>query len=72
MADHQVVGKVGRVTAPITPGHMGEVMISVRGGTEAYNAYGHKPDDHIAKGSRVVVVEYMPPRTVVVSDDTFD
>jgi len=72
MADHQVVGKMGRVTATISPGHLGEVMISVRGGTEAFNAYGHTPDDHIVRGTRVVVVEYLPPRTVVVSDDTLD
>jgi len=29
-----VVGKLGRVTAEITPGHLGEVLIEVRQGTK--------------------------------------
>ncbi len=42
-------------------------MIPVRGGTEHFNAYGVNGDDEFAAGTRVVVVEYYPPRTVVVS-----
>lgn len=67
MADHQVVGKMGRVTGTIAPGRLGEVMISVRGGTEAYHAYACDDGDTIATGRRIVVVEYYPPRTVIVS-----
>ena len=31
---YDVIGKMGRVTADITPGHLGEVLIEVRQGTE--------------------------------------
>ena len=67
MVEQEMVGRVGRVTGRITPGHLGEVMIAVRGGSEAFNAYGSDPGETIGKGTRVVVVEYFPPRTVVVS-----
>ena len=33
-----VVGKLARVTADITPGHLGEVLIEVRAGTERFLA----------------------------------
>jgi hypothetical protein len=42
-------------------------MISVRGGSEAFHAYSSDPDETIGAGQRVVVIEYFPPRTVVVS-----
>jgi hypothetical protein len=42
-------------------------MIPVRGGSEAFHAYPSDRQDVIAPGNRVVVVEYFPPRTVVVS-----
>ena len=67
MADHEVEGKIGRVTGTIRPGLLGEVMLPVRGGTEAFNAYAADTDDIISVGSRIVVVEYHPPRTVVVA-----
>ncbi|MDQ6773204.1 MAG: hypothetical protein M3024_09465 [Candidatus Dormibacteraeota bacterium] len=62
-----MVGKVGRVTGAIGPGHIGEVMIAVRGGSEAYHAYAADPEEAVARGARVVVVEHYPPRTVVVN-----
>ena len=61
-----MIGKVGRVTGTISSGRLGEVMVPVRGGSEAFNAYASDPDDLIRVGSRVVVIEYYPPRTVVV------
>jgi hypothetical protein len=67
VADHQVVGKIGRVTGRIGPGEVGEVVISVRGGTEAFNAYAADNDEVITTGARIVVVELLPPRTVVVT-----
>jgi hypothetical protein len=67
VADHRIEGKIGRVTGRITSGHIGEVMIPVRGGTEAFHAYADVDDREIARGTRVVVVEYHPPRTVVVT-----
>ena len=66
-SDHQVVGKVGRVVGAIGAGGMGEVMIPIRGGTEAYFAYADDPEAAIPKGARVIVVEHEPPRTVIVS-----
>ena len=65
--DQEMLGKVGRVTGTITPGRLGEVMIAVRGGSEAFNAYAADTKDTISTGTRVVVIEYFPPRTVVVS-----
>jgi hypothetical protein len=67
MADHQLVGKTGRVTGRIGPNRLGEVMISVRGGTEAFHAYAADDADEITTGRRVLVLEYLPPRTVVVT-----
>jgi hypothetical protein len=66
-SDHQVIGKVGRLTGEIAPGRMGEVMIPIRGGTEAYFAYAADPHESIPRGTRVVVIEHDPPRTVIVS-----
>ena len=62
-----MVGKVGRVTGRIAPGVLGEVMVSVRGGTEHFHAYAADNDTTIDKGTSIVVVEYYPPRTVVVT-----
>lgn len=67
MADHQMIGKMGRVTGTIAPGRLGEVMVQVRGGSEAFHAYSADDDETIPTGSRIVVVEYFPPRTVVVT-----
>lgn len=66
MADQQLVGKVGRVTGRIGPDRIGEVMVPVRGGTEAYHAYS-ADDEEIAPGTRILVVDVLPPRTVVVT-----
>jgi uncharacterized membrane protein YqiK len=50
-----------------SPEGVGEVMIPIRGGSEAFNAYAADTKDTISTGTRVVVIEYFPPRTVVVS-----
>jgi len=62
-----MVGKAGRVTGRIAPGSVGEVMVPVRGGTEAFHAYGADGDEEIPPGTRVVVVDYLPPRVVIVT-----
>jgi hypothetical protein len=62
-----MIGKIGRVTASIGPGRLGEVMVAIRGGSEAFHAYAAEDDATINTGKRVVVVEYFPPRTVVVT-----
>ena len=46
---------------------MGEVMIPVRGGSEAFYCYASDPAEVIPRGTRVIVLEHDPPRTVVVS-----
>jgi len=67
MPQGELVGKVARVTGSIAPGRIGEVMIAVRGGSEAFHAYASDTSLTITRGTRVMVVEYFPPRTVVVS-----
>ena len=67
VADQQMVGKIGRVTGKIAPGVIGEVMVPVRGGTEAFHAYATESEDELQTGTRIVVVEYFPPRTVIVT-----
>jgi hypothetical protein len=67
VADQAVTGKSGRVTGTIAPGKVGEVMLAVRGGSEAFHAYAVEDDATITVGSRVLVIEYFPPRTVVVT-----
>jgi hypothetical protein len=62
-----MIGKIGRVTATVSPGHLGEVMVPVRGGSEAFHAYAADDDVTIERGKRVVVVEYFAPRTIVVT-----
>ena len=42
-------------------------MVQIRGGSEAFHAYAHDGEDTLPPGTRIVVVEYYPPRTVVVS-----
>jgi hypothetical protein len=62
-----VVGLQGRVTGRIAPGLVGEVMVRVRGGAEAFMAYAADPEERIAVGTIVVVLDYHAPRTVYVS-----
>ncbi|MFC5747384.1 hypothetical protein [Actinomadura rugatobispora] len=62
-----MIGKEGRVTGRIGPGLVGEVMIPVRGGAEAFYAHPSDPRDEFTVGMIVVVVEYHPPRTVYVA-----
>lgn len=49
---------------PIVIGHPGEVVVPVRGGTEAFAAWSDEP---VAKNTRVVVVECRTARSVSVS-----
>jgi len=67
VADQGMIGKMGRVTGTIGPGKLGEVMVQIRGGSEAFHAYSSEADDELKTGTRIVVVEYYPPRTVVVT-----
>jgi hypothetical protein len=67
-ASDSPVGCHGRVTASgaIRPGRVGEVMVSIRGGVEAFlarDADGGSIDAY----EEIAVVEYRPPREVVVT-----
>ncbi|GAA4951394.1 MAG: hypothetical protein HOV66_27485 [Streptomycetaceae bacterium] len=61
-----MVGLRGKVTGRIGPGLVGEVMVGVRGGIEAFLAYPVTPDETFEVGQLVTVVEYQAPRTVYV------
>jgi hypothetical protein len=61
-----LVGSRGRVTGTIGPGLIGEVLISVRGGVEAFYAYPANPDERIESGTQILVVDFEEPRTVYV------
>lgn len=66
MADHQVIGKTGVLTlGPLTKGGLGEVTISIRGGSETFTAVTHS-DKSISQGSVVMIVDHFIPRTVLV------
>ena len=64
--DHVVITKVGRVTGRIAPGEIGEVVLPVRGGSEAFNAFAVDRQQVIEVGARVIVIEQDSARTVRV------
>ena len=53
-------------TGGITPGRAGEVMVSIRGGVEAFLARDVNGGE-IRPYTEVLVVDYVPPRTVLVT-----
>lgn len=61
-----MVGNRGRVTGRIGPGLVGEVLLPVRGGVEAFYAYAANPDETIETGVQVLVVDFAEPRSVYV------
>ena len=62
-----VVGKLARVTAEITPGHLGEVLVEVRAGTERFLARAADSTATIRKHTQVLVVGSLGGRTVEVA-----
>ena len=62
------IGCIGRVTSAgaIRPGRTGEVMVSIRGGVEAFLARD-ADNGSIEPYEEIVVVDYEPPRTVIVT-----
>ena len=63
-AEESLLGKVGRVTVSIPADGPGEVLLPVRGGTEAFAAWSDEP---IMRHRRVVVVDSMSGRSVFVT-----
>ena len=63
-AEETLLGKVGRVTVSIPAHGPGEVLLTVRGGTEAFAAWSDEP---VPRHSRVLVVDCMSARSVFVT-----
>jgi hypothetical protein len=63
-AQESLLGKVGRVTVSVPAKGPGEVLLAVRGGTEAFAAWSDEP---IARHSRIVVVDILSARSVFVT-----
>ena len=63
-AEESLLGKIGRVTVSIPANGPGEVLLPVRGGTEAFAAWSDEP---IMRHRRVVVVDSMSGRSVFVT-----
>jgi len=61
-----MIGKTGRVSGRIGPGRVGEVMISIRGGSEAFFAHPNTQNETIDVGALVIVTDFQAPRTVYV------
>lgn len=63
-----MVGLMGRVTGTVGPGLVGEVIVRVRGGAEHFLAHPANGTGRITPGTVVMVVEYLAPRTVYVTE----
>ena len=63
-AGQELLGTIGRVTVSIPAGGPGEVLLPVRGGSEAFAAWSDGP---LPRHSRVVVVDCMSARSVFVA-----
>lgn len=63
-----MVGLLGRVTGTVGPGLVGEVIVRVRGGAEHFLAHPAHGSGRMEPGTVVTVVEYLPPRTVYVTE----
>ena len=66
-SDSSLIGKTGRVTGRVGPNTTGEVVVSIRGGSEAYLAHPYDGKEVIEKGAQVVIIEVSPARTLFVS-----
>ncbi|HET9658186.1 MAG TPA: hypothetical protein VFP72_22735 [Kineosporiaceae bacterium] len=64
-----VVGLAGIVTTTIPVGGLGEVRVRVGLGSQTFGAYASNRGMSVPSGTRVTIVEYFPPRTVIVSPD---
>lgn len=68
MAPHETpTGYYATVTDDILPGSPGEVSVAIRRGSELFTAIAVDREETIGRHEQVVVIEYLPPRTVIVS-----
>jgi hypothetical protein len=63
-AAESLIGTIGRVTVSIPASGPGEVLLPVRGGSEAFAAWSDEP---IPRHSRVIVVDALSARSVLVT-----
>ena len=63
-AAESLIGTIGRVTVSIPANGPGEVLLPVRGGSEAFAAWSDEP---IPRHSRVIVVDALSARSVLVT-----
>jgi hypothetical protein len=61
-----VTGLIGRISIPISADAPGEIILSIRGGSEAFTAYTLGGEE-LAKNARATVVEQTGARTVLVT-----
>lgn len=62
-----LVGRRGIVTTTIPVGGLGEVRVTLGLGSQTFGAYASNRGMPLPSGTPVTVVEYFPPRTIVVS-----
>lgn len=56
MRPDNLVGKIGRVSGRIAPDTVGEVLLPVRGGEEAFLAHAYDGEEIILPNVRVLVI----------------
>jgi hypothetical protein len=66
----ELESQIGRVTARIGPGTIGEVRLPYKGGTETFHAYAGEDGQVIEIGTEIVVIQRIGPRTVKVTPYT--
>ena len=59
--------KIGRVTGRIAQGEIGEVIVEIRGGSEAFLAQAFDKQNTYERGDIVRIIQYHPPRSVIVA-----
>lgn len=69
MSAEDVVGRTGIVTTTIPMGGIGEVRVAMGLGSQTFGAYASNRAISLPGGTKVTVLEYFPPRTVIVSAD---
>lgn len=62
----QLAGMTGRISVPVPADGSGEIIISIRGGSEAFTAYTSGGEE-LAENVRAAVVEQTGARTVLVT-----
>jgi hypothetical protein len=61
-----LIGMTGRISVPVPVGGAGEIIISIRGGSEAFTAYTLGAEA-LPRNARAAVVDKTGARTVLVT-----